>query len=495
MKKTISAFAGILAMALSLAFFGSCSGGGNDASNALLLLAAASNSIPNLKYLNIANAKNLYITGGASTSSSAEKDISADAANTSKKKKIFKITENGYKEEVKYLDMYKNEITVGRDPLVIENVNDQYVYVGFDHPWGTNFIYSSYLVRKTDGAVFDITKAGNPYIDTYRRGFSNNKLLKTDKKNNAYFEYNYSQNGESKSKIVKVNLSGIESLEAADASPTTDYVEYFDVDWNGNLIYHGYLASNRENRISRVKKTNGGIWNLANPNAYWIGLDGKIYYHSSNDDERKSAEYTHNPDTGESIWSGEYDYPIKKIAIDENYNVTDEILGYFTVSPSTSYSSINMRFNLSSPLYKVEVKNKILIIDGDSYNPVGVSRIFEVYNQAGAPRIVALNGLTLKSVSAVASTENFYYIAAKDSNSNSSIIKVNPDTDAWTSLLPQNEYDVYAFTASEADGITFNALRMHDGKKIIGKVGINGGAVSVIDEESDAQVLCLERIN
>ena len=61
--------------------------------------------------------------------------------------------------------------------------------------------------------------------------------------------------------------------------------------------------------------------------------------------------------------------------------------------------------------------------------------------------------------------------------------------------MPDNNYEVYTFTASETDGITFNALRMSDGKKIIGKVGINGGAVTVIDEESDAQISYLERIN
>ena len=61
--------------------------------------------------------------------------------------------------------------------------------------------------------------------------------------------------------------------------------------------------------------------------------------------------------------------------------------------------------------------------------------------------------------------------------------------------LSNNDYEVYTFTASETDGITFNALRMSDGKKIIGKVGINGGAVTVIDEESNMQINYLERIN
>ena len=57
------------------------------------------------------------------------------------------------------------------------------------------------------------------------------------------------------------------------------------------------------------------------------------------------------------------------------------------------------------------------------------------------------------------------------------------------------ENNVFSFTASETDGITFNALRMSDGKKIIGKVGIDGGDVTIIDEESDVEITYLERIN
>lgn len=36
---------------------------------------------------------------------------------------------------------------------------------------------------------------------------------------------------------------------------------------------------------------------------------------------------------------------------------------------------------------------------------------------------------------------------------------------------------------------------MSDGKKIIGKVGIDGGDVTIIDEESDVEITYLQRIN
>lgn len=92
-------------------------------------------------------------------------------------------------------------------------------------------------------------------------------------------------------------------------------------------------------------------------------------------------------------------------------------------------------------------------------------------------------------------TENYYYIAGVDTANNNFFIKVNPLTDTYTQILNGNDYELLSFVASESGGITFNALRMSDGKKVIGKVGINGGSVQILDEESNVQISYLERIN
>ena len=119
----------------------------------------------------------------------------------------------------------------------------------------------------------------------------------------------------------------------------------------------------------------------------------------------------------------------------------------------------------------------------------------EVYNSNKTPRVVNLNNLVFNTISAVSSTENFYYIAGTDTNNNSFLIKINPENDQYTNLLNKNEYDVLSFTASETEGIIFNALRMSDGKKIIGKVGIDGGTITTIDEEIDSEIYYLQKIN
>ena len=256
---------------------------------------------------------------------------------------------------------------------------------------------------------------------------------------------------------MRVDLSGVDSLASETVTPSTDYVYSFDVDGQGNVIYYGILSSDSSNYIYRIRKSNGGLYNYAvsGGNSFWIGFDDNIY-----------------------IFQASSVYIFEKITIDENYNLTQN-----------SYASISERLYTDNA-YKIEMRNKNLVLAIDTYG-----RIFELYNSAANPRQVSPAGLDLKSTIAVDSTENFYYIAGKDSSGNAFLVKIDPDTDTCSNILSNNDYEVYTFTASETDGITFNALRMSDGKKIIGKVGINGGAVTVIDEESNMQINYLERIN
>lgn len=465
MKKMAKVYVALAAIAtLAFGLF-SCSGGGNDV-NPLAYYTLLNNSV--LKYLDLSNAKSLYISGGSGTSANKADGISASVSGP-EHKKIFKITDSGYVEEVKYLNGEKKEIAVYNQPVAIYTINKDYIFVGFGY--SATSISTGYLVRKSDGAVFDMKNAGVPNMNT-NNDWKNASFFRTDKKNNIYYRiYDYS-NGNSLQKIIRVDLSGVDSLVGETVSPSTDSVYVFDVDKDGNIIYNGYSASDTSQGIKRIRKANGGLKNvdsIYNYN-YWVGLDGCIYYL----DDYQSGGW--NSTTQQYENSG---YTIKKVTIDADYNVSES--DYGLLSNNNIYRSSS---------YKIEIKNRIIIVTTNSSG-----NIFEVYNQSASPRNFSYAGLTLKSVTAVNSTENFYYIAGTDNSGNTILIKVNPEDDSWTNLLPDNNYEVYTFTASETDGITFNALRMSDGKKIIGKVGINGGAVTVIDEESNAQISYLERIN
>ena len=438
MRKILRSFA-VVSLLFVVVSFVSCSSEEDDWNN-----------ISSLRYLSITNAKNLYISTG-----NAGRYASRNASDT---RRIFKITEDGYTEVVKYLDEDGNEVSIVQEPTAIYPVNDVYVFVCFD--------WKPYLVRKTDGAVFSLENVGKPreQYNTYK----NAPNIKTDKDNKMYFiAENIGSNQENAGRIIKLELDGINILSAVPVSPSTDSIDFFDVDWNGNLIYDGCLTSDMSNRIRRLRKVNGGLLNLSrDSSAYWIDLDGYICYLGEN----REAEY----DTETDSYTY-YGLTIKKLIVDSVYNVTDEVYGYI--------GGIFWQMNS----YELVLKDRIVIIcDG----------IYEVYNETGNPRMVTLTpSIDMYTVTAATSTDNFYYIAGMDTNNNTFLIKVNPEDDSYTHLLTQNDYDVYSFTASETDGIVFNALRMSDGKKIIGKVGINGGAVTMIDEESDVEITYLERIN
>lgn len=405
-----------------------------------------------LKYLDITDAKNLYISTGNTSNRSA--------GNGASSQKIFKITEDGYVEEVKYLDKEKNEITISNQPTAILPVNDEYIFVGFGS--GT-WIESSYLVRKSDGAVFDMKNAGNPLKD--HNDYKNGNMIKMDNNNNMYLVTYGGASSNPNSKIVKVNLDGVESLSFETVSTSVDSVGTFDVDWSGNIVYH---YDNATANGSRIRKINGSYetskFDIRNS---WIGLDGNFYFISYDEDRDEEGNYIS-------------DVPIKRMTVDNDYKVKYETCGYIDMY-SISFSRASA--------YKMVVKDKFFF--------VGFDNILEIYNEGNSVsmRKIELNTLDIKSIVTTTSSENYYYVAGLDTSSKTFLVKINPDSNECTHLLNQGEYDVFSFTASETDGITFNALRMSDGKKVIGKVGINGGDVTMIDEESNAEISYLERIN
>ncbi|MBQ9280655.1 MAG: hypothetical protein IJ207_00450 [Treponema sp.] len=243
----------------------------------------------------------------------------------------------------------------------------------------------------------------------------------------------------------------IQKLLKITDSDKTEEVAYLDKD--GFMLYTGRGDSGF---YTRVKKTTGSLVPMTYTYAFWTGLDGYMYY----------CEY----DSSDKV-------SIKKIDT-TNYEVN--IKDYATNLP--------LDFFLEYPYdaYKLTLKNKMYFIRGTS--------ILEVHNESNTPRVVTLAEINAASVSHVVATENYYYLAGTDTAGKGFLVKVDPTNDTCTNLLSE-DYVMYTFTASEVDGIVFNAMRMSDGKKIIGKVGVNGGAVTIIDEESDAQITYLERIN
>lgn len=427
--------------------------------------------------LDIMDATNLYI-GKSTASTNSSRAVQGDVVN-----KLFKITENGYSQEITYqYDItVTNEYEITYDepvydengnqtgteqktktetrietkvetatesfvPSALYGVNEDYLYVCFES--------DSYLVRKSDGAAFIVPSSiGLPS----REGmdFMNANPIRFDDNNNMYYLYDH--------KIRKINLSGIESLSSSIVSASTDYVAHFEVDKNGNLVYSGSSNSSTYSPLCRVRKTNGGLANISYMGGNscfdgWKAPDGFVYC-IKYDDEANN-------------------YVINKMFVDENNNFSEVEYGHIDTEPYCVTTE-----------YTVNLKDYGIIVDT---NPC---KIFEVFNKTNTPRVVNLDGISFNTISAVVSTDNYYFIAGTDSNNKTFLIRIDPTNDSYINIIPKNEYDVYAFSADEHEGIIFNALRMSDGKRVIGKVDIYSNNLNMIDEENDVEIIYLEKIN
>ena len=99
----------------------------------------------------------------------------------------------------------------------------------------------------------------------------------------------------------------------------------------------------------------------------------------------------------------------------------------------------------------------------------------------------------LNSIKAVEQNDNYYYIAGNNNNDNPVLRRFNPLDDTYIDILAAGEYDVYEFTVSSSNEITFYALRISDGIKVVGEVSPEG-IVTIIDSESNAEIILIEAI-
>ena len=245
-------------------------------------------------------------------------------------------------------------------------------------------------------------------------------------------------------RIIKLSAIG-SNMESAIITPSIiEQINCFDADSKGNLFWKGrsHLLMTDFNKI--LPAGGGDYVDLPESSCYWKEQDGKIHYIKDLDVKMI------NPDTRAS-----------------------ETYGSFTEDHGGGE-------------YKISLQGYTYLISSGGI-------ILEVYNPGSNPRSITLGGLAISNVYGVVATENYFFIAGADTSSNNFLIRVSPGGTSYISILG-NEYRIYAFTASESYGITFNALRNNDLKKVMGKVPINGGVPTILDDESNTQVTFLERI-
>jgi len=377
--------------------------------------------------------------------------------------KLFKITVEGYIQEVTYEDEDGSNIPMVTEPVAIYDVNSEYVIVCFGED-STN-ITDGYLVRKSDGAVFSLENAGFPMPNSRRvyQGhgteayFKNAEAVFTDSSGNIFY---MAQSGE-EAEIIKLNIQSMDSITKTIYSPSGDNVFLFAVDKDGNAAYWGCVKGDRSRSFKRIRTTEGSIYDgLFYNEFFWLGVDGVIYC--------ASFELMERP----------YYCLIEKISINATTGVPTK----------SEYSA----FNFSSEpyiaaCYKLELKDRVILTLNyeiiEVYNPTNSARCFNMTDYFG-----------LSGVYSALATDNFYYLHGSNNSSDSVLVKVDPTDDSYT-VLPLNtdEYYIYTWSPATADELIFNALRMADGVNVVGKFDVSGN-LTILDEESDIEMVVLERI-
>jgi len=399
-----------------------------------------------LHRLDIADAGTLFIASNHLAKRTTANEQTGGLMNTAASSggaTLFKITDDGYIEEVTYFDEDGNEISYTLFPSDIFNVNHDYLIVVFGE--GT----TGYLVRKSDGAVFTLMEVGTPYKGF--GGYRNWPPVHSDTQNNAYY-ITFDDLGQDMRihHVLRINLDNPARLTAQIISPTEEDVGFFYVNANGDVLYDGL------NITPRIILSDGGLVNTP-PfiSDFWIGGDKQFY---GNEFRQHGL------------------FQIKKLVIAdrelviENYGEGSDI--WFQTDRSTI-------LNLQEKVY--------LVFEGDQGGEV-----IEVYNPQSNPKRV--DGLGMHSIRNAVASDQYYYLSGTDDANRPTLMKVEAQINTPVSLLPPGGYDIYTMTVSQQDVLTFSALRMQDGKRVIGEIGPDG-SITILDEELEADIIVLERIN
>ena len=432
-------------------FLISCGGGGGGGDGGGDDSTDNSNSAK-LSKMNISDAKNLYI---AKTSSNFMASIGLDSNELSFKTtpnstegKLFKITEDGYAEEVKYLDENEQIVSDFFIPNSLIKLNEKYIIVCFSN--GDN-----YLVNIETEACYKYTE-DIPYFSSYNAGLYNGEITVNDANGNIYFLAN--------GKLLKLNVSNPQNVSLQSLLPPNESVSSsysWSVDDNGNIAYEG--RDNVGNGTLRFKSVSNGYSNLPGSTnfsftMFWQGLDGLIYYFNQSNPGEKIKKINSNPFSPEDC------------------NVAANALG----------SAGACGFN---NLLKAKNKNRmILLADGSAY-----PEFYEVYNSdTNTITRIAAGTVGLQSFKFAFSSDDDYYLVGTNLSHKTTLMKINPTTFEYEEMLTSGIYDIYT-ACLNGENILFNALRMSDGAIVIGRIA-NDKSVTIIDENLSKPVTVLERI-
>jgi len=413
------------------------------ASLSLLPLLVSCDHDKNLFRIDIANSVSLFI-------------VPADSVFSSR---LFKITDDDIVEEVSFLNKKGHQINETFIPeMVLAISNSDYFAASIRNQYNKA---TTYLVRKSDGTIFDM----NIYIEVSGHnqvgGYRNSDYFAQDENKNIFFK-NYKQ-------LFMLNTSNLNSITSIPLTTNSETIFFgFTISAKGDIFY------NTEG-VYKIRRSAGGLVNVPyiklSTNS-WTGLDGKIKYivDGMNDlkYDTKKDDYT-------------YLYPVRVLTVDIDANNVASFTVEKTINTAGGWyhgAALLLRF-----------ANRIILIPSSFH---GASNFLEVDNFTNTLREIVLS-YGLSSVNRGVNSENYYYLSGLNSSKQPFLIKIDPSSDTVTELFPAGAYQVYEMAVCNNDHLTINALRIADGVKIIGKISPSG-VLAVIDEQMNVEVTVLKNI-
>lgn len=356
---------------------------------------------------------------------------------------LFKITEDGIIKRVTFTDENQNEVTEEYQPteiLLIEN--SPYFFVELQ--------YEMYLVNKLSGAVY---KCPNLSIERYRnRYFINEHDVVSDNEGNLYYSDNR--------RIHKIDISDINSIVDEAITPESDGVDEFVLSSSGEMYYCYY----RDGYLHRLRSVGGKIIPYAissdggnYDNLAYRGLDGKIHIF-----DRSALQI---------ITFGDYG------SISADTITTNVLNTIYELEYDGSTTKDPYLITYPHRIIAIGAISQALILD--SNNPADITgSIFNINNHM--------------SISDLHYNSSYIYCCGQMSGQYS-IVRINPYTYNCDVIFQDNNYEIYSFIVDDNETITFNGLRLSDGKMVIASISKNGN-FNTLSESSNSRRIVLERI-
>jgi len=395
-----------------------------------------------LSALDIFDARALYIAptqvNGAGKTAATDSEVV---------NRLFKITTDDLIQQVSYVSDEGDTMEASLYPNNLYDAGPDHLLISFSaSPDEPDFIDEAYLVRKSDGAVFQLDYDGQLIFPQEQQYFANYGTVQVDQNGDIYF-----QNYFSGRMVYSLSISGEEVLSEP-VSPPDESIEWFITDYSGNV------AVANSDMEGRVITTDGSLFNLPGVE-FWMAANDSLYVSAYHDAENYYSVLQLN-------CSGD----------------TPASLDTF----ATGLENVPLLMHGSN--YLITMDNRTLIVVTAAGTGNGV---WEVYNPDRAPRMVAAVMEAFTEFTSAGASDDLYYIAGNGADAQPLLAGIDPLTD--TVIPVTREYDIQSITVSPEDHIYFTGLRMSDAAKVVGEIDA-AGSVTILDEELSGPAYALTRI-